>query len=77
MHGLLVIVLVLKYQHIGGPCRLFNGMGLARSCGTGLPAMCTWTTAASAPQAPCVPPFLSNLVSNIVQEMGHMRHHMK
>ena len=77
MHGLSAIALVLKYLLIGGHCRLFSGVGLARTFGAGVPAVRAWAATAWMVLMGSVPPFLSNLVSNIVLEMGHQRHHTK
>ena len=75
MHGLSVTVQEIKYLVIGGPCRLFTGVGLARACGTGFPAMRIWAVTMSATLAPCALSYLSNLVSNIVQEMAQQTTH--
>ena len=77
MHGLLVIALELKYQNLGGPCLLAIGAMGSRACGPGIPTLRACTATTSATHMPCVPSFLSNLVSNMVQEMDLQLTHIQ
>ena len=78
-HGIIIIVqrVVLQVQIGGGCCLLAIGIEATLTCSTCAvrPILATCTTATSASFTGCVRPFLSNLASNMVQEMAQQVTH--